>query len=111
MQQAVNKYSKNANVKFFFIHTWERSATPQKDAQEYLKDNKYTFDLYMDTKDPNTQLCPAVTLFGVKGIPAKFVIDGDGNIRFKMTGFSGGADAAAEELSAMIEMVTKNKKS
>jgi peroxiredoxin len=111
MQQAVNKYSKNENVKFLFIHTWERSAGAQKEAQEYLKENKYTFDLYMDSKDPVSGANPAVTSFGVKGIPAKFVIDGDGHIRFRITGFSGGDDSGAAELSAMIEMITRNKKS
>jgi hypothetical protein len=46
-----------------------------------------------------------VAKFDVRGIPAKFIIDGAGNTRFKLTGFSGGDDAAVEELSAMIEMV------
>lgn len=107
MQQAVNKYSGDANVKFLFIHTWERSANPKEDAQDYLSENKFNFDLYMDEKDPATKKNNAVSMFGVRGIPAKFVIDGDGHIRFKVTGFSGGDDAAVEELSAMIEMAKK----
>lgn len=107
MQRAVDKYSKDPNVKFLFIHTWERSETPQRDAQEYLSQNKYRFDLYMDTKDAVTRKNNAVSAFGVKGIPAKFVIDAEGNIRFKMTGFSGGDDVAVEELSAMIELAAK----
>jgi hypothetical protein len=40
----------------------------------------------------------------VKGIPAKFVIDQQGNIRFKLTGFDGSNEAAVAELSMMIEM-------
>lgn len=111
MQQAVKKYSKDKNVKFLFIHTWEQSAHPLEDARNYLKGQQFNFDLYMDTKDPVSRKNPAVTLFGVKGIPAKFVIDGEGNIRFKMTGFSGGDDTALAELSAMIDMVAGNKKS
>ncbi|MCK7557268.1 TlpA family protein disulfide reductase [Chitinophaga sedimenti] len=107
MQRAVDKYSKDPNVKFLFIHTWERSETPQRDAQEYLSQNKYRFDLYMDTKDAATRKNNAVSAFGVKGIPAKFVIDAEGNIRFRMTGFSGGDDVAVEELSAMIELAAK----
>lgn len=110
MHQAVKKYSADQNVKFLFIHTWERSANPQKDAQDYLSQNKFGFDLYIDAKDPATKKNNAVSMFGVKGIPAKFVIDGDGNIRFKVTGFSGGDDAAVEELSAMIELAAGNKK-
>jgi hypothetical protein len=50
-----------------------------------------------------------VTGYKVSGIPAKFIIDKNGNIRFKLTGFSGGDDAAVEELSAMIELAKKNE--
>ena len=92
---------------FLFIHTWEHSQTPQKDAMQYLADSKFNLPLYMDVKNPITKVNAAVTAFGVKGIPAKFVIDGKGKIRFKMMGFSGGDDAAVAELSAMIEAAKK----
>jgi len=107
MQMAVNKYSNDPKVKFLFIHTWEKVEDPLTDAKTYLNSNHYKMDLYMDTKDPKTKTNPAVTAFGVKGIPAKFVIDGAGKIRFKMMGFAGGDDAAVAELSAMIEMTKK----
>jgi len=45
-----------------------------------------------------------VTKYKIQGIPAKFVIDGGGNTRFKMTGFAGSDEAAVQELSAMIEL-------
>ncbi len=108
MQMAVDKYKDNPNVKFLFIHTWERVADPLADAKGYLSSNKYNLDLYMDMKDAKTKTNPAVSAFGVKGIPAKFVVDGKGNIRFKMMGFSGGDDAAVAELSAMIEIAIKS---
>lgn len=111
MQLAVTKYANDPNVKFLFIHTWERVSNPLTDARKYFKDNNYNFDLYMDTKDAVTKSNPAVTSFNVKGIPAKFVIDPNGNIRFKVTGFSGGDDAAAAELSAMIELSRSTAKS
>ncbi|SES24031.1 hypothetical protein SAMN04488023_14719 [Pedobacter rhizosphaerae] len=109
MQKLVNKFKGDDQVKFLFIHTWERSATPQKDAIEYLTGNKFNLDLYMDAKDPNTRSNPAVSAFKVMGIPAKFVIDGDGNTRFKLTGFSGGDDAAVAEVSAMINLAKRPK--
>jgi len=37
------------------------------------------------------------------------VINKDGNIRFCFTGFSGGDDAAVEEVAAMIELADKGK--
>ncbi|SMC56682.1 hypothetical protein [Pedobacter nyackensis] len=62
----------------------------------------------MDLKDATTEKNPAVSLFGVAGIPAKFVIDGSGHIRFKMSGFGGTNDSAVAELSAMIELSRKS---
>jgi thiol-disulfide isomerase/thioredoxin len=105
MQSVVNAYRDNPNVKILFVHTWENNKEPMKAAQNYLNTNNYKFDLYMDLKDPITNTNPAVTAFGVKGIPAKFVIDGNGKIRFKKVGFDGADDAAVAELGAMIDMV------
>ena len=104
MQLTVNKYKNDPNVKFLFIHTWERAGNPKADAIKYLASKNFNLPLYMDVKDPNTKQNPAVSAFGVDGIPAKFVIDAKGNIRFKVSGFSGGDDAAVAELSAMIEL-------
>lgn len=107
MQRVVKAYEKDPNVKFLFIHTWEKVEDPLTDAKTYLKDNNFRLDLYMDTKDEKTKVNPAVTAFGVRGIPAKFVIDGKGKIRFKITGFSGGDDAAVAELSTMIDIAKR----
>lgn len=107
-QRVVNNYQKDPNVQFLFIHTLERTPNALKDAEKYLSDNKYKFDLYMDLKDPKTQKNDAVTAFGAKGIPARFVIDGKGEIRFKVVGFSGSDDEAVQELSTMIEIAKKN---
>lgn len=109
MQKLVNKYKNDSQVKFLFIHTWERSATPKKDALDYLSANKFDMDLYMDVKDLKTKSNPAVSAFKVMGIPAKFVIDASGNTRFKLTGFSGGDDAAVAEVSAMINLAKQSK--
>lgn len=100
MQQTVNRYKNDPNVKFLFIDTWERVPDPSKMVRKFIQDNNYTFQVLLDDKTTGV-----VGQFDVKGIPAKFIIDGTGNIRFKLTGFSGGDDAAVEELSAMIEMV------
>ncbi|QKJ32601.1 redoxin domain-containing protein [Mucilaginibacter mali] len=108
MQLAVNQYRNDPNVKFLFIHTWERSTTPLADAKAYIAANNYTFPLYMDVKDAKSKINPAVTAFKVPGIPSKFIIDGNGKIRFHLTGFTSGQDEAnAAELAAMIEMARK----
>jgi peroxiredoxin len=107
MQMAVNKYKSDPNVQFLFIHTWERSATPAKDAADFIKSMNYKFDILMDTKDADTKTNKVVTDYKVKGIPSKFVIDPKGNIRFNLMGFEGGNEIAVEEISMMIDMARK----
>jgi len=107
MQMAVDKYKADPNVKFLFIHTWERTETPAKDAKEYVTANKYNFEVLVDAKNPKTKVNDVVTSYKVNGIPAKFIIDSKGNIRFKLTGFDGSKEAAVDEVSMMIEMAKK----
>ncbi|MNR03168.1 Thiol-disulfide oxidoreductase ResA [compost metagenome] len=104
MQMAVNKYKDDENVKFLFIHTWEKVADPVKDASDYIKSMKYSFEVLMDVKDADTKVNKVVSSYKVNGIPAKFVIDAAGNVRFKLTGFDGSNEAAVDELSMMIDM-------
>ncbi|SDK65504.1 Peroxiredoxin [Pedobacter sp. ok626] len=104
MQMAANRYAKDPNVKFLFIHTWDNVPDPLTDAKNFLSKRDYKFDLYMDLVNQSTKRSPAADSFKVKGIPAKFIIDGHGRIRFNIEGFEGKAEAAAEELSQMIEL-------
>ncbi len=103
MQKAVNKYKDDSNVCFLFIDTWERTDNPLENVKSFITENKYSFQVLLDNNTANV-----VGKFGINGIPAKFVIDGKGKIRFKLTGFSGGDDAAVAELSAMIENLRKS---
>jgi hypothetical protein len=107
MQMAENKYKNDPGVKFLFIHTWERSAAAPKEAKAYVESNGYDFQVLMDLKDPETKANKVVSSYKVNGIPAKFIIDPQGNIRFKLTGFDGSKEAAVDELSMMIDMVKK----
>lgn len=106
MQMAVNKYKDNPNVKFLFIHTWEKGeGDAAAAAKKYIDDNKYPFQVLMDLKDPETGSNNVVESFGITGIPTKFILDKNGNIRFRVTGFSGSNEAAVKEISAMIDMI------
>ncbi|RXK58433.1 redoxin domain-containing protein [Lacibacter luteus] len=109
MQTAVSKYKDNPDVAFLFIHTWEReeAAVATENAIKYIKENNYTFNVMMDLKDQASGTNKVVSSFGVSGIPTKFIIDKNGNIRFKFIGFSGGNELAVEEIDAMIEMALK----
>ena len=98
MKMAVNKYKDDPNVKFLFIDTWEHTADPSKSVKALMDAGKYPFHVLLDTKQTKV-----VDQFKIHGIPAKFIIDGNGKIRYQLTGFSGSNDAAVEELSMMIE--------
>ncbi|MFC4211248.1 redoxin domain-containing protein [Pedobacter lithocola] len=104
MQMAVNKFKDDANVKFLFIHTWENVANPTEDAKAFIAGAKYNFEVLMDIKDAQTKKNKVVSSYNVSGIPAKFVIDGNGDVRFKLTGFDGSNEAAVDELTMMIDM-------
>ncbi|MDD2425907.1 MAG: TlpA disulfide reductase family protein [Bacteroidales bacterium] len=108
MQKAVNKYKNDPDVKFLFLHTWEKGeGDPAQNAKKYIVDNNYTFTVLMDLRDPQTKASAVASAYKVDGIPAKFIIDTRGNIRFSTSGFSMDADKAVEELSNMIEFAKK----
>lgn len=108
MQMAQDKYKDDPNVKFLFIHTWERGAgDATQSAKAYIESMKYTFDVLMDLKDPKTRQNQVVSSYKVQGIPAKFVVDPKGNIRFRMMGFEGSNEAAVAEIALMIELAQK----
>ncbi|MCH4551332.1 redoxin domain-containing protein [Aestuariibaculum lutulentum] len=104
MKAAANKYKNDKDVMFLFVHTFEKDKDPLTLAKNYLSENNYDFDLYMDYRNAETRRNQAANAFGVTGIPTKVVIDPKGNLRFKVVGFKGGIDAMVAELSAMIEM-------
>lgn len=107
MQMAVDKYKNDPEVAFLFIHTWETAPDPVKDAGNYIKAHKYTFNIGMDLKDANKKN-DAATGYELKGIPAKFIVDKNGNIRFRSLGNSaGGEDAFLTEMDVMIEAAKK----
>ncbi|MBK0379074.1 redoxin domain-containing protein [Mucilaginibacter segetis] len=106
MQLAVNKYKDDPNVKFLFVDTWENGDNYMPGVKKFIADNKYTFHVLMDEKGDDGRQSKVVTQFGVTGIPTKFIIDKNGNIRFKMVGFSGTPEGIREEVSSMIEMAS-----
>jgi thiol-disulfide isomerase/thioredoxin len=104
MQMAVTKYKDNPNVKFLFVDCWETDDHYEDGVKKFIADNKYTFHVLIDEKAANGRQEKVVSTFGVDGIPTKFVIDKNGNIRFMRVGFTGTAENLADEVSQMIDM-------
>ena len=98
MQKAVNKFQKSNDVEFVFVDTWESGDDKQTKVQKFITDHEYTFNVLMDNESE------VVKEFGVSGIPTKYVVDKDGNIRFKSVGFGGNDEELVNELTMMIEM-------
>ena len=105
MQMAVNKYKDDPNVKFLFVDTWENGDNYNLDgAKKFIADNKYNFTVLLDATGDDGRQSKVVTAFGVKGIPTKFIIDKNGNIRFKYVGYSGTPEKLVDEVTAMVDM-------
>ena len=98
MQTAVDKFKDDPNVAFVFVNTWERADDKTKNAADFIKSKGYRFNVLIDQDDK------VVGSYGVSGIPTKFVLDGQGNVRFKSVGFSGNDDQLVDELSIMIDL-------
>lgn len=103
MQKAVDKYANNPDVVFLFVDTWETDPNRTKLVNEFIASNKYSFNVLMDTpKKDDPAKYDVVESFGVEGIPTKFVIGKNGNIRFKAVGFSGSDEGVVKEIDTMI---------
>ncbi|MBD0254969.1 MAG: redoxin domain-containing protein [Cytophagales bacterium] len=98
MQQAVNKYKDDPTVQFLFVNSWQREDDKLKIVRDFLEKKKYDFTVPMDVDNQ------VIGAYKVDGIPTKFVIDPQGNIRFKSVGFGGGPDDLVEELGMMIDL-------
>ncbi|KAA0245136.1 MAG: TlpA family protein disulfide reductase, partial [Chlorobiota bacterium] len=99
MKKAVEIYQDDSNVKFLFVNTWERVDNVKQNAIDFIKKNNYPFHVLLDDKNE------VIEKYKVSGIPTKFIIDKNSNIRFMNVGFEGSDDQLVSELSAMISMV------
>ena len=113
MQKAVDKYKSDPTVAFVFINTWQNEENREKVVKDWVAANPaYTFNVLLDTKnvkDPSKfDVIDSYNLNG-DGIPQKYIIDGNGNIRFKKVGFGGTADGTVKELDMMISLAKGSK--
>lgn len=98
MQRAIEQYAPDQSVVFLFIDTWEYSNNVDNVIKDFLEKKQYSFRVLRDGKDE------VVKQYGVDGIPAKFVIDRSGYIRFSLKGNNGTVEEAVGELGEMITL-------
>ncbi|WP_316796497.1 redoxin domain-containing protein [Pedobacter agri] len=112
MQKALAKYSSNPNVVFLFVNTWQNEDNREKVVTDFVAEKKLNFNILYDTKnakDPSK--FDVVSAYKVEGIPTKFIIDGEGNIRFKAVGFSGSDDGVVKEIDSMVSLLLPKENS
>lgn len=103
MQKTQDLYADNENVVFLFVNSWERAKNIEEVVGKFIEDKGYTFNVPLD-KDNKT-----IGAYKVEGIPTKFIIGPNGNIRFKSVGFSGSEEGLIKEMKMMIEMAGGEK--
>lgn len=100
MQKTIENYKNDPDVVFLFVNTWQNEIDKKKNAQDFINENKYTFNVILDIENK------VATDYKVPAIPTKFIIDRNGNIRFNITGGETG-DEAVKNLTFMIELAKK----
>lgn len=98
-------FAKEKDVEFLFINTLDNKKNLKEVVSKYMADNQYNFNVLFDERDEATKEYFVMNSYKAKGIPAKFIIDKAGNIRFKLVGFSGSDEETVEELKAMVKLL------
>jgi peroxiredoxin len=104
MQKMVEKHS---DVVFLFIAVQEQGNDALERVKKFMNKNKYPFHVLMDERiDKNSAKYKITSTYKPNGIPAKYVIDREGKLRFKTGGFDTDSELI-NEMDAMIS-ITKN---
>lgn len=91
------------NVEFLFVNTWEREVKDKKkNVEDFMKDKSYKFRVLLDNESK------VVADYKVTGIPTKFIIGPDGQIKFKAVGFGGNDEETVQEVEMMIDLSAGN---
>ncbi len=88
-----------SDTSYGLILKFESGNDKKKIAADFISENNYTFQVLLDDDDK------VIESYKVSGIPTKFIVDKNGNIRFKSVGLSGTDEHLVNELSAMISLI------
>jgi thiol-disulfide isomerase/thioredoxin len=103
MNLAVQKYKNDPDVVFYFVDTQEKMANYEAYVTQYLKENKYDFNVLFDADAKFSKS------YGVGPIPHKMVLDKNGMLRFSEIGYMGSPSELADEISMMVELARAEK--
>ena len=100
LQKMYDKYKNNNDVVFLAVNCSEswKGEERIKNVRKFVENLKYTFPVVIDESGG------AYKDFEIDGIPAKFIIDKEGIIRFKDIGFSN-ADSMIDDMTLKIDML------
>ncbi|HEY0109858.1 MAG TPA: TlpA disulfide reductase family protein [Fibrella sp.] len=95
MRKARDYFKNDAGVQFLFVNT--REGGPLSRVHSFVAKQPYTGVIPLDQ---NQKVADS---YGVIGIPTKVIIDPKGRVRYRSLGYSGNAEATAEEITLVIE--------
>ncbi|WP_442845102.1 TlpA family protein disulfide reductase [Leeuwenhoekiella sp. H156] len=116
MKMAVEYYEDDSGVKFYFLDTQEYMKDYKTKTAVFLAEKDYPFEVLYDAVNPETGKPDAVyskyaEAFKFSGIPQKMIIDQDGYLRWRSTGYSGSPSALADEIKTIVEFLKSEPKS
>lgn len=105
LQKVYDKYLNNESIVILAVNTWEREKGSEREkiVADFIKENKYTFNVLLDGDDWGI-----LSKYEVQNIPTKLVIDKEGIIQFKTIGFYGEREMM-DEMDAQFDMLLKDE--
>ncbi len=106
MQQLVNFYGDQKDIVFLFIHTLDNFESDIKSkVQKYLKTRQFTFRVLLDERSKeNVSFYKAAGPYNVKVLPQKIIIDKNGIIRFRSSGYEGSSEKLLSKMMDLIDI-------
>ena len=96
---------KHPEVTFLFIAVEEKSRNPLPVVKSFMEKRNYPFTVLFDEPVSSNSVKYKITsAYKPNGIPAKYIIDGKGILRFKTSGFDTDAELM-NELEAMFSIL------
>ena len=106
MKKVMNEL-KDKSVKFLFIDTMEEENLENKNEKiKKILNNRKANDFHVLLDEITGLNYQATTAYNVSSIPAKFIIDKNGRIRYQSTGF-GSDENLIKELNAVVKMISE----